>query len=90
MNSNCFTHVEIKADNFENKFQKQNIQYTIFKEVTDPNVKLFDFVRITGKVMDICEENCSFELNCYKCTYELNTSENSDSENPNKYLVLYL
>lgn len=81
MNSNCFTGVEIRAENFENKLQSiATIQHSIFKNVTDPNLNLFDFVKITGKVMDICEENCCFELNCYKCQYDLNSSRNSDDE----------
>ena len=30
-------------------------------------VKLFDFFQISGKVMNICEDNCCFDFYCSNC-----------------------
>lgn len=79
LSSNCYSYFENKSDYFENDFQQiENIKKGQFKYLTGSNSELFSFVKISGKVMDICEDNCCFEVNCNQCKYDLNSSHNSD------------
>lgn len=74
LTSSYYSSIETKTEYFEN--DSNIIQEKIFNNnLTDLNIELNSFFKITGKVMDICEENCCFELNCCKCKYDLNTDE---------------
>ena len=46
------------------------------------NVQRFEFFQISGKIMDICEENCCFDFYCSSCM----TNENLQPEVASVYL----
>ena len=44
--------------------------YSLMPELIDESIqeiKLFDFFQISGKIMNICEENCCFDFYCSNC-----------------------
>lgn len=44
------------------------------KNLADNDLKEHDFVEISGTIINICDENCCFELACQKCKFDLNSN----------------
>ena len=76
MNSNCYSYSETISRN--GTLQIEQIQNQ-FKYLNSQAIELYSFVKIVGKVMDICEDMCCFEFICSRCKVDLNSSINSDS-----------
>jgi len=57
------------------------------------SVKLFDFFQISGKVMNICEDNCCFDFYCSNCFKNDKIIEKSNlafqKTTPNKQKLMF-
>lgn len=56
----------------------------VFAELkSDHDLNEFDFVRLNGNIMNICEENCCFDFYCSICKSSNNLNDNNFRENLN-------
>ena len=73
----------IEEDDLEGKnvFNSKIIRGLI-TELLDDNIqhlKKFEFFQITGKIMNICEENCCFDFYCSNCMSNEKSKSNASS-----------
>jgi hypothetical protein len=71
--TSTFTKIDKQNESNETDFQRNELKpANLFPRINDQNLKLHDFVLITGKIMNICDENCCFELTCFECKNRAN------------------